>query len=145
MFGGEGHFTWSALDASLFLDITISFVVQALSPLILHTHPDNCTEETHFLMSSLCRGFISKKQTNDCKPKLLCRRRTLSLRNVLIFLSPPLLFGLVVGLSNWARLLFGLCLLTASEFFISTRDSCGLMRGSEPSKEIPYPQLYGPM
>lgn len=30
--GGEGHFTWSALDASLFLGITISFVVQALSP-----------------------------------------------------------------------------------------------------------------
>lgn len=93
----------------------------------------------------LVQRIYFKEQTNDCKPKLLCRRRMLSLRNGLVFVSPPPLFGLVVGLSNWVRLLFGPRLLTASEFFKSTQDSCGLMRGSEPSEEIPYPQLYGPM
>lgn len=93
----------------------------------------------------LVQRIYFKEQTNDCKPELLCRRRLLSLRNSLVFVSPPLLLGLVVGLSNWVRLLFGLRLLTASEFFKSTQDSCGLMRGSEPSEEIPYPQLYDPM
>lgn len=41
----------------------------------------------------------------------------LPLRNGLVFLSPLLLFGVVVGLSNWVQLLFGLCLLTASRVF----------------------------
>lgn len=93
VFGGEGHFTWSGPEASLFLGITISFVVQALSPLTLHTHPSNCKEETHFLMSSLLHRVYFNGQTNDCRPKLLCRRRVLSLRSGLVFLSPPLLFS----------------------------------------------------
>lgn len=57
VFGGEGNFTWSG-----YLGTTVSFPVQPLPPPTLLTHPNNSKEETHFLMSILCRGFISKNK-----------------------------------------------------------------------------------
>lgn len=139
VFGGEGHFKSSGCKLFPWHNNLL------LSPLTLHTHPNNCKEETHFLMSSLCRGFISKNKQMTANQSFFLRKTDAFAEEGLVFLSPPLLFSLVVGLSNWVRLLFGLCLLTASEFFLSTQDCCGLMRGSEPSEEIPYPQLCGPM